>query len=362
MLLPLLGLIGATTGLDGGPCACKALRVVEEHGGCSSEGRFGSCREYYTAESHARCIAPDPNKHKWAFVQKKCVRSAEDFCCQGKNSAFGKAQEEVSGFCVCKGLEVVEEASGCSSDSMKGGCNFTGVKGFLKRKCPANSVLQFRNSSGGRDIVELVDKFPEAGQKFRIPSGKKTVEINIGANKSPIKATNSEVFLILVEPSRSIAPELKKKDPCATVLQVAISNFTGTAVFHNYATNSQASSSLSEPVLKNKHLPQYKGEIVYNVSVYTLKELLQAIPEELHISFLKTDMQGYDLVAIKSAGKALRRVHRVFSEIFADGKPRYKGVDNSYTSFTQYMREIGFQASKACHIDGEWGDCEFFRP
>ena len=55
-----------------------------------------------------------------------------------------------------------------------------------------------------------------------------------------------------------------------------------------------------------------------NVSVHTLKELLEAVPEELPIQFLKTDMQGHDLSAIKSAGDAIKRVSKIHSEVYVE--------------------------------------------
>jgi FkbM family methyltransferase len=204
-----------------------------------------------------------------------------------------------------------------------------------------------------QEATDGLDIFPVAGSKFKVPPGKKTVEINIGTNLSPLAASGPEVFLILVEPipkvAKEVAKKVKKGNKEATVLQMAISNFTGTAVFHVYASGKGQSSSLSRP---RRSAWWNKDESAINVSVHTLKELLEAVPEELPIQFLKTDMQGHDLSAIKSAGDAIKRVSKIHSEVYGDGHPTYKGVDNSRTSFLRYMNEMGFCAIKRCAPKG----------
>jgi FkbM family methyltransferase len=197
-----------------------------------------------------------------------------------------------------------------------------------------------------RQLSPPLEKFPAAGSKFTIPPGKKVVEINVGTSVSPMSASGPEVFLILVEPIPEIASHVKKMVlNTATVINSAISNFSGTALFHRYKNNWGGSSSLSPP-----RAPAYwnKDETTINVTVHTLKELLEAVPEEVPIQFLKTDMQGHDLTAIKSAGDLIKRVSRIKSEVYADGEPSYRGVDNSNTSFLSYMNDVGFRPLSPC--------------
>ena len=212
-------------------------------------------------------------------------------------------------------------------------------------------------ASDADSVVDPCDTFPAPGSKFEIPSGKTAVEINIGTNWSPIKASGPHVYLILVEPSPSIAPVLKKREPTATVLQMAISNFTGTALFHNYQSNSQASSSLSDPT-RDKFWSKNGHDI--QVNVHTLKELLDAVPKDVPIQFLKTDMQGHDLTAIKSAGSEITRISKVLSEAYVNGKePNYKGVTNDRESFETYMKKMGFRESSCSKVNDLEMDCEF---
>jgi len=108
------------------------------------------------------------------------------------------------------------------------------------------------------------------------------------------------------------------------------------------------------------------NESAINVTVHTLKELLEAIPEQIPINFLKTDMQGHDLVAIKSAGNAIKRVSAVKSEVHKGNGTSYDGPDNSAESFGKYMKEMGFlEIGKTCEMHTfkkKEADCYFVRP
>jgi hypothetical protein len=65
------------------------------------------------------------------------------------------------------------------------------------------------------------------------------------------------------------------------------------------------------------------------VPVLPLSMLLDSIPAHLEILDLQTDMQGYDFMAIMSAGRSILRVHRLQTEVSLKN-PNYKGVNNSF--------------------------------
>jgi FkbM family methyltransferase len=199
------------------------------------------------------------------------------------------------------------------------------------------------------------DAFPLPGQQILIPASKTHVEINVGAHLSPIPRSDPNVFLILVEPNPEVARSIKNESncdhyrlwpgkPCETkgdvVFQVAISNFTGNAQFNLYG-NSAGSSSLS----KASHAANWneKHETI-DVQVHTLKELLDSVPASLPITFLKTDMQGHDLAAIKSAGPSIARAEKIMAEVFGPRMATYEGVVNDYASWAEYMQEMGYDA------------------
>lgn len=79
-----------------------------------------------------------------------------------------------------------------------------------------------------------------------------------------------------------------------------------------------------------------------------LEDVLERIPPELEIVFLKTDVQGMDLAVLMSGGEHLRRVKEVHSEVVEDTSYEKKGVGSmsSEAEFTEYMRSMGFSVSK----------------
>ena len=53
--------------------------------------------------------------------------------------------------------------------------------------------------------------------------------------------------------------------------------------------------------------------------------LLDAIPDHIQILQLHTDMQGYDFLAIKSAGLSIRRIPKLQTEVHINDHP-YQGL------------------------------------
>ena len=90
---------------------------------------------------------------------------------------------------------------------------------------------------------------------------------------------------------------------------------TGTTTFYDNA-NSEASSIL-QPIAD----VAWKGKTVQQleVPVCPLHALLDHIPAHLPIELLQTNIEGFDLAAIKTAGSALARVQLVLSEMDVNG-------------------------------------------
>jgi len=216
----------------------------------------------------------------------------------------------------------------------------------------AKAVGIVRMASSSYTSISTSDKpqVPPWGHTIEIPAGITHVSINVGPNKSPISLDGKDNLLILVDPLTSVVSYLQQHvaGPHVLVYQAAISNVSGTAVFHEYNTGG-LSSSLSSPAQKDSWNQVTSGT---TVQVHTLKELIDAIPSNLHISFLKTDMQGYDCTAIKSAGNELKRVKKIMSETYQDGKPTYANTVNEYNrDWVPYMNKMGFSLDSEKCID-----------
>ena len=91
------------------------------------------------------------------------------------------------------------------------------------------------------------------------------------------------------------------------------------------------------------------GKIMKTVEVrrvpgVRLEDVFERIPRDLAIEFLKTDIQGLDLQALKSAGAHLRRVKEVRTEIINSPLYEPSGPESmsSEQEFHEYMRSMGF--------------------
>lgn len=209
----------------------------------------------------------------------------------------------------------------------------------VKKDLVRSSVGSYKSMTN----LHVVDdpQVPPWGYAIEIPTGITHVSINIGPSTTPIEVDGDGNLLILVDPLPSVAAYLRQQfgTPHVLVYEAAISNFSGTAVFHEYNLKGM-SSSLSTPT---ESASWNQNSTSITVQVHTLKELLDAIPSNLAISFLKTDMQGYDFTAIKSAGNELKRVKRIMSEVFQDGKPSYANTLNEYNrDWLPYMTGMGY--------------------
>jgi hypothetical protein len=94
-----------------------------------------------------------------------------------------------------------------------------------------------------------------------------------------------------------------------------------------------------------------RGGMEY-VTIMPMDMLLNSIPEHIDIVWLKTDMQGFDLEAIKSAGRALLRVSKLSTEVYCEGLRTYEGVNNDLAlDWMEYMDSIGFDLANRGSLD-----------
>lgn len=198
------------------------------------------------------------------------------------------------------------------------------------------AVVQLTPSGEGVAPAQIPDAAAaassQASSPIRIPFPPtiRRVWLNIGSHIDPPVSPNEDTMTIAVEPVLSIAANITKH-PRLLVLPCAISDRVGIAPF--YAYNDGLSSSLNlaneaAPDLmgwKSKALPSDIPSVAL-VPVVTLRHLLDAIPRHIEIELIKTDMQGHDLAAIKSAGLAARRAKFIHHEASCDNKTSYAGA------------------------------------
>lgn len=71
--------------------------------------------------------------------------------------------------------------------------------------------------------------------------------------------------------------------------------------------------------------------------------VLRALPRRVALAFLMTDMQGHDVVALRSAGSELLRAEFVVAEVNYGGFSAYPGVSNSFCDLLLHMDNIGME-------------------
>lgn len=185
--------------------------------------------------------------------------------------------------------------------------------------------------------------------------------INVGPNTSPLTPPKDKsVGVLAVEANIAIASYLKTKMKNSYpgqffVVNSALSSapIAGSfANFHFYNRNG-LSSSLSQAIR-----PTWNSKKIYDssfgsagidiVPVLSLGTLLNAIPNNITISLLKTDTQGHDFSVVQSATtQQLQMIEKIISETYlADHRHTYQGVQNDLEKdWIPFMSSIGFRLS-----------------
>ena len=173
-------------------------------------------------------------------------------------------------------------------------------------------------------------------------------------------------FCIYVEPLARVNHRLYESGKITNMsllIHGAVSDQPGLAPFYEYAGVSGVASSLSQVTEQTAKKEEGKrGPYVHGkgvglsaTAVLTLKHILDAIPKHLRILQMKTDMQGHDFRAIRSAGDALRRIDEIYNECTGEGYDViYQNEDNRYTDMAPYMQALGFESGKSRSHDCNW--------
>ena len=85
--------------------------------------------------------------------------------------------------------------------------------------------------------------------------------------------------------------------------------------------------------------------------------MLDIIPKHVRILELKTDMQGFDVTAIKSAGEDIQRIDEIYHECYGDDKDAVftkVPTQNTFSSAKKYLEQFGFEAGNSHKHDCNW--------
>jgi hypothetical protein len=207
------------------------------------------------------------------------------------------------------------------------------------------SMVTISSMMGGRG---------KTGMKISLPYGTKKVIINIGSNIDPIVPREGDfsTHALAFEP---IVSELIQPHPQLTVIPAAVSDASGLQTMRVYNERG-VSSSLAKPASTQhwNNVPKRDG-VEKIVPILSFQDVLDSIPLDIEIAFIKTDMQGFDFKAVSSVGQALvsRGVKRLLTEVYLENTNTYEDVENDFClHWIQYMSSVGYAIHQLGSMSG----------
>jgi FkbM family methyltransferase len=216
---------------------------------------------------------------------------------------------------------------------------------------PAELLLE---ANHGREVLR-------SDGYFAFPRRVRRVWVDVGAHHLETSRTelrrNPDLGLVAIEPLSECWARWPDKTRLIG-LPVAINLERGWQDFH--VNRHDQASSLAKSLPGGDEMQVVE---VRSVPVIRLDDVLERIPPELDIEFLKTDVQGLDLQVLKSAGDHLRRVARVKTEIITARVYEGVGGEGSKTEqeYLDYMASMGFAFVRDIDVEKtrSWLDKEF---
>lgn len=221
---------------------------------------------------------------------------------------------------------------------------FKGIGGYTEYGALSNKPMN--GVKDGLDIVFV--------KTILLPKNTERVQINIGSNVDPIHGKRGIHTLIFEPIVPDKATEFARKSDIqyggtSKVYPYAVSNYTGVGVMFKY-NNKGMSSSFSKPKTDNywnTDTSRGDGKEI-KVKIISFVEILQGIDKP--ITFVKTDMQGYDFTAVSSAGSLLYKINKIQTEVYT-GPSTYKHVQNDMCKdWLPFMKKWGWHAT---NFDGK---------
>jgi FkbM family methyltransferase len=181
-----------------------------------------------------------------------------------------------------------------------------------------------------------------------LPSSVQEIVINVGSNLDPIMPAYTMgpcAHSIAIEPIVGCQITEHRQ---LSVIKAAVSDMPGVAsmIKNNFEGVSSSLAKVAKEANWNNKKKRGDGKRVI-VPIITLSSILNAIPSTVNVSFLKTDMQGFDFVAIKAAGQALRdRVNHIMNEVWFDDTYTYYAENDLCRDWLPLMTELGYDLTK----------------
>ena len=194
------------------------------------------------------------------------------------------------------------------------------------------------------DVLKTTASTSSSSSTLNLPPATKKVVLNIGTNVDPILPQKRDGPCALTIAFEPIVPEQIPKHPQIMVVPAAVSDRSSLSTMYVYNKNA-VSSSLSQANQKS-WWNENPGEPRI-VPVVTLQEVLRSIPNDVEITMLDTDMQGYDFQTVASAIAEIRArpIRYLKTETHLNNvEYGYQGTDNDLCrQWLPMMSQAGYQ-------------------
>lgn len=184
-----------------------------------------------------------------------------------------------------------------------------------------------------------------AGWGFDLPLNATQVLLNIGCNLAPVLPDddNADAVVLCFEPIPHVLERIPKH-PRLLTIPAAVSSFEGVATMHTYAKNAQSSSlgARAKAMDWNDDAARGDGQ-QFIVPVLSLRSIYASLGD-VHVPYLKTDMQGADFAAVSSLSiDVLRRTPFLLTEVWLENVQSYVGFKNDFCRhWLPFMTRAGY--------------------
>uniref|UniRef100_A0A7S3NHY6 Methyltransferase FkbM domain-containing protein n=1 Tax=Aureoumbra lagunensis TaxID=44058 RepID=A0A7S3NHY6_9STRA len=174
------------------------------------------------------------------------------------------------------------------------------------------------------------------------PAETDRIIINIGPNLNPALPHRPNTEVLALEPMVGCRIT-GLRNPHVHIIHAAVGANSSLAQMNWYHVNAE-SSSFSHPTVRanwNNNPKTNRGKKI--VPVIGMSDIFKAIPPELEVWYLKTDMQGFDFQAIVSGGEYIKRAHYILTETWFGNVQSYSNVQNDFCKHLfPYMISMNF--------------------
>ena len=199
-----------------------------------------------------------------------------------------------------------------------------------------------------------------------IRNTKEFVLVDVGANEGDftraVMAVTSIKSIIAVEPQKHCCDKIRQmvaSIPTAKVVEAAAGAENGSVQF-NRCRDDKLSSVLEPSTTIQEKYPSSVFSIAEIYSV-PLKRLDDIVPDNLPVSLLKIDVQGYESAVLKGASRLLTQTRAVLIEVnyqdHYDGESGFTGLHNQLVAAG--FRLNGISAPFFGGGDPLWGDAVY---